>query len=340
MRLQRIQNNSTLIIHDLQIQHELAQRLPASIARSYHVIPVTEETGRITVAMVNPGDGAALAAVRNALGSEPYIVRGDQELIDAAIDQVWPDEVEHAQPIKIILQIYDNESPKKNGGHHNREREVYEFTQKLASLLNAKLNIYSGGVEAGAEAFYKIIRDEHYDLLVCSQSARATLRRIPTSMLVVQKPAWPLNKILLLINGALYEEAVVNWGIRLAKVTNACITALAVAPPVPGMFHGLTGMQQGLPELLSTNTKLGRQTREIAKRLAEEQINGTIKLRYGSPEMQYLEEATDEHYDLIVIPAESGNRWKQWLLGELVTPLLRQSRSPVLVAKSMQRVCR
>jgi nucleotide-binding universal stress UspA family protein len=334
MRLQRIRNQSALFIHDLRIQHKLAQRLPASIARSYHVIPVTEETGRITVAMANPTDQAAVAAVRNALGSEPYIVRGDQTLIDAAIDQIWPNEIEQIQPIKILLQVSDKECYEKNGDHCNQEREVYEFTQKLALSLNAKLTTFSARADTRADASYNAISHEHYDLVVCSKLTQADLRRIAISTLVVQQPSWPLNKILLMINGERYEEAALSWVVRLAKKTNACITALAVVPPVPGMFQGLSRMQQGLPEILSTNTELGRQIREIARRLGEKEINGTIKLRYGSPETQYLEEAADEHYDMIIIPAESKNRWKQRLWGELVAPFLRRSRSPVLIAKS------
>jgi nucleotide-binding universal stress UspA family protein len=234
-----------------------------------------------------------------------------------------------------LLRVSDNECHKKNGDHNNQERQVYEFTQKLASLLNAKLTTFSASVDTRADAFYNAISHEHYDLVVCSKLTQADLRRIPTSLLAVQRPSWPLKKILLIINGKMIEEAAVSWVIRLANKTSACITALAVVPPLPAMYQGLARMQQGLPELLSTNTELGKQTRKIAKRLVDEEINGSIKLRYGSPETQYLEEAADEHYDMIVLPAESRDRWKHWLWGELITPLLRRGGCPVLVARSM-----
>ena len=335
MRSQRIQKESALFIQDFQIRRRLARRLPASIARSYHVIPVAADAGRITVAMVDPEDGKALAAVRDALGSEPYIVRGDQRLINAAIDQIWPNEIQQTQRTRILLQVYDRGSRKKNGDFHSQENTVYEFSQKLSSLLNAELIIFSATPENRADDLYHKVNQERYDLVICGKFTRADLGRIPTSMLVVQHPSWPLNKILLIINGEMYAEASVSWVVRLAKKSSAHVTALAVIPPVPGVFQGLSGMQEGLPELLNTNTQLGGQTRKIAQRLVDEEINGTIKLRYGSPETQYLKEAADEHYDMIIMAAESENRWKQWLRGELIAPLVQRSRSPLLIAKSM-----
>jgi nucleotide-binding universal stress UspA family protein len=334
MKLQQIRKNSTLFIYDLPIQPALAQRLPTSIARSYHAVPISEETGGITVAMVNPDDQAALAAVKMALGCEPYIVRGDQTLIDAAIDQIWPDEIEQAQPIRILLPGFDHESHKKNGGQRNQDRGVYEFAQKLTALLGAKLAIRSARAETRADSLYDTIKRECYDLIVGSKFTGADIRRIPTSILAVQHPSWPLRKILLLINGAMVGDAALSWVVLLAKKAGAGITALAVVPPVPGMFQGLPRMQQGLPELLSTNTELGRQTRKIAKRLFDEEIDGTIKLRYGSPERQYLEESVEQHYDMVVLAAESENHPKHWLRGDLIAPLVQRSRAPVLIAKS------
>lgn len=330
-----MRKGSTLLIRNLQIKPALAQRLPATIARFYHAVPISEEAGRITVAMVNPDDQTAVAAVKRALGGEPYIVRGDQTLIDSAIDQIWPYEFGQAQPLRILLQTHDHEFHRKNGNQRRRKSEVYEFAQKLTALLDANLTIHTAGAKTKSEAFNNSVIQEHHDLIVGSAFARTDLRRIPTSILVVQQPSWPLNKILLLLNGATAGDAALSWVVLLAKKTGAVITAVAIVLPVPGMFHGLSGMQQGLPELLGTNTGLGKQTRKIAKRLFDEEIGGTIKLRYGAPESQYAAEIVEERYDMAVIAGDSKPQPKLWLPGDFIVPLLQRSRSPVLIAKSM-----
>ena len=61
-------------------------------------------------------------------------------LVDAAIDQMWPDEIEQAQPIKVLLQVNNHESHKKNGGQSSQESEVYEFAQKF----DLAITIHSG----------------------------------------------------------------------------------------------------------------------------------------------------------------------------------------------------
>ncbi|HZD56756.1 MAG TPA: universal stress protein [Anaerolineales bacterium] len=323
------------MIRNIQIQPALAQRLAAAIARFYHAVPISEEAGRITVAMVNPDDQTAVAAVKKALGCEPYVVRGDQTRIDAAIDQIWPYEIGQAQPPSILLQADDHEFHRKNGNQRQRESEVYEFAQKLTALLSAKLTLHTAGAKARSDAFDNSVNQEHYDLVVGSTFTRSDLRRIPTSIFVVQQPSWPLKRILLLINGETVGDAALSWVVLLAKRTGAGITALAIVPPVPAMFQGFSRMQQGLPELLSANTGLGKQTRKIAKRLFDEEIDGTNKLRYGSPESQYVAEIAEGRYDTAVIAGESKPQRKRWPPGDLIVPLLQRSQTPVLIAKSM-----
>ena len=193
--------------------------------------------------------------------------------IDAATDPMRPDEFEQAQPTRMLLRVCRDKARRKNGSERERESEEYQFAKKLAALLDAKLTIHPVSGETREEALYNLVNLEQYDLIVSSKFTAPEIRRIPTCMLAVQRMAWPLNKILLLINGTTVCDAALSWVVRLAKKTGAGVMGLAIVPPVPGLFYGLSCMQQGLSELLSTNTGLGKQTRKIARRLFAERID-------------------------------------------------------------------
>ena len=69
---------------------------------------------------------------------------------------------------------------------------------------------------------------------------------------------------------------------RLARPSAAAVTVLAVVPPVPAMYQGLSRMEQSVAALLTTDTTLGRQMHQVVRRLAECKVDGTLRLAPGS----------------------------------------------------------
>ena len=56
--------------------------LPRDIEQRYHVLPITEADGKVTVAMANPEDPEASQAVVSLLGNSVYLVHADMDVID------------------------------------------------------------------------------------------------------------------------------------------------------------------------------------------------------------------------------------------------------------------
>ncbi len=169
------------------------------------------------------------------------------------------------------------------------------------------------------------------------RTACKAAQQTPTSILIARQPRWPIQKILLVLRVEATDQAAVNWVCRLARPSGADVTILPIVPSLPAMYSQGAQVQTELGVLLSPNTPSGRQIRHLAQQFVEWEITGTMRLRQGEPNWQIQTETTETAYDLVVIGAEPHPRWQRWLLGELVSPLLRWAFMPVLVAKGNGR---
>jgi nucleotide-binding universal stress UspA family protein len=157
--------------------------------------------------------------------------------------------------------------------------------------------------------------------------------RLPTSLLVIRQPRWPIRTILLIVRVEETDEAAVEWAARLARPSGAKVTILPILYSFPSVYAPACSEETALGELLSPNTQPGKQLRCLSQRLAQWQIEGTLRFRQGEPEWQIRWEVTEGNYDLIVIGAEPYGRWQRLLMGELVAPMLAWLNRPLLIAQ-------
>jgi nucleotide-binding universal stress UspA family protein len=162
---------------------------------------------------------------------------------------------------------------------------------------------------------------------------------VPSSVLVAQRPRWPLERILLIICGENGDNAAVDWALRLAPPCTAAVTVLAVVPPVPEMYHGLSRMKQGVAALLATDTALGRKMHQVARRLAECKVDGTLRLRQGAPCQQVCRELEEGNHDLIVMATKPCRWWLRQLKGDPICSLLSRVDRPVVLAEPTTAYC-
>lgn len=153
----------------------------------------------------------------------------------------------------------------------------------------------------------------------------------PWAVLVVQRPRWPLGRILLILCGEEPDRVAVEWVAHLARPGGSAVTVLAIVPPMPGMDSWRDCMDRGLPALLMTDTLLGQQVQQIAHHLLERGIEGTLRLRQGAPDRQIYQEVTEGSYDLIVLTAAPCHRWRRWFHADWPGCLFRWANRPVLV---------
>jgi nucleotide-binding universal stress UspA family protein len=125
----------------------------------------------------------------------------------------------------------------------------------------------------------------------------------------------------------------VDWVARLARPSGAKAYILPVLYSFPSVYAPTSSEETALGELLSHNTQPGQQLRSLSQRLAQRQIEGTLRFRQGEPDWQIRWEVTEGGYDLIVIGAGTYGRWQRLLMGELVAPMLGWLNRPLLIAR-------
>jgi nucleotide-binding universal stress UspA family protein len=330
-----------LTIDNLDADSKLARRLPLDLASRYHALPLTEDNGRITVAMAEPEDTEARDAIVAVLGPSSFVVKGPALAIDARLTEIWGNEA--ARPLRLGACAYPD--PLTD--------ELWAYAQALSALLGANLNVISAPEVTAASTEREYTQCE---LVIVAGPAHGKRchpliqqfllgsnpgGELPSqhssctsAVLVVRRPRWPLERILLVICDDRADNVAVDWALRLARPSAAAITALAVVPPVPAMYRGLSRMEQGVAALLATDTALGRQMHQVARRLAEYRGDNILRLRQGTPDQQIYREMVEEAYDLIVMASRPCPWWLRQLNGDLVCSLLSRVDRPLLLARA------
>jgi nucleotide-binding universal stress UspA family protein len=328
------QKRKHLSLDSLVINPKLARRLPSAMALRYHALPVAEDNRRITIAMADPDDRPALEAITAALGTRPYVVQSDCTKIDSLLAEVWSEDT--GQPLSLL--VYHQASPMPG--------QIQDFAQHLSDLLGSRLSHFQVASEEDASVDNLAEEASGYNLVVFGEPDQPLIQRLlsgssdlkaaeqmPCSVLIARQPRWPLRHILLIIRGQEMDAAAVDWTIRLARPSNADVTLLAVVPPMPAACSQTAHARYGLAQWLASDTILGHQMRRTAQQLANWETTGMLRFRQGPTESQIQLEVTEGNYDLIIIAAEPPDYWTRRLSGELVTPLLRHTDRPILVAK-------
>ncbi|MCA9961800.1 MAG: universal stress protein [Anaerolineales bacterium] len=161
-------------------------------------------------------------------------------------------------------------------------------------------------------------------------------RRADASVLIVHEKAAALQRVLICTgDGRRGGRSVIKAGARLAKAANAEVGLLYVTDPVPAMYAGLADMDETLPELLQSNTPLAKHLRWGSRYLVKKGVTGRLKLRQGVVADEILLEASEGHYDLVVIGARLEDSIINSLLIGSVTPhVVDRAPCSVLVVRT------
>jgi nucleotide-binding universal stress UspA family protein len=325
-----------LQLDDFAVNVALARRLPAAIARRFNAVPVAEDNGRVTVAVADPDDTLAREAIAGALGASSCVVGCDPQLIDALLAQVWPEERYNERQFLVCAHA----SPQAD--------EVAVFAQALGTLLNAHISYFRPIEETddSCEALVDVVGMSDFDLVIWGEPRQSTAKRwlgrpihqraiakIDASLLLVRRPRWPLRRILLVVRGEEADQVAAQWVVHLARPAGAAVTVLAIVPPVPAMYEGFQQMQHRLDALLTTGTALGRQMRRVARSLVDWELEGTLRLRQGTPDVQICREIAEGNYDLVAVAPWPQHQVAHKVLGDRITSLLCWADQPVLIAK-------
>ncbi len=187
---------------------------------------------------------------------------------------------------------------------------------------------------------------EVYDLVVVGTSQRSKLEEFflgmvtqrlvvqtDVSVLVVSHPRNQLKNILLATAGHDASDPTVKAGAKLAQLSGANLTLVHVTGAWPGMYAGLSRIEETLPELLQSDTPTSRHLRENIELFRSLGIESQLELRRGLPVEEIVAAANKHQYDLLVIGASKPKMFRQFFLDEVAPQIVNQAPCPVLVVR-------
>ena len=228
----------------------------------------------------------------------------------------------------------------------DQDQEMRAYADNLCGLLQGQISY----LEIPTMGSIKPIKKEagDCDLIVFGEPKQSlinrlltghpchkTVNQVPVSILVPRRPRWPIQSILLIVRIEETDEAAVDWVGRLARPSGARVSILPVSPSYHSVYAPISSEETALGELLSPYTQAGKQLRYLSRRIAQWQIEGTLRFRQGEPEWQIRWEVIDRSYDLIVIGAEPYRCWQRLVMAELVAPMLGWLNRPLLIARPL-----
>ncbi len=335
MTEKHLEQSEHLAFKGLALEPRLARRLPADLAWRFHALPLAEDRGRITVAMADPNDPAGREAIAAALGSTACVVRCDAEAIDLLLAQIWGGEARCSLKVLVCAGSSATAPP------------VVHYAEALSRLLEAHLDWLS--VDEGLSSLDGRPDAGEHDLYIFPDAAQPMLRRLLSSpgklaghaqesgfreaALVVREPRWPIGRILLILCGEERDRATVDWVLHLAHKARSKVMVLAIVPPVPAMYGHRAGIGDGLSGLLTNNSSLGQEMRQVARHLVAWEIAATLRLREGPPEIQIRRELAEGDYDLVAMAGQPCSVLRRWLQGDETGDILQWTKRPVLITR-------
>jgi len=229
---------------------------------------------------------------------------------------------------------------------HDTIEDIRAYADYLCYLLQGDISF----LEVPANGVVKWIRKEagDCDLIVFGEPKQSLIKRflighpchkvvnqMPLSIMIPRRPSWPIQTILLIVRIEETDEAAVDWVGRLARLSGARVSILPISSSYHSLYAPISSEETALGELLSPYTQPGQLLRYLSHRIAQWQIDGTLRFRQGEPEWQIRWEVMDGNYDLIVIGGEPYGRCQPWLMSELVVPMLSWLNRPLLIARPL-----
>jgi nucleotide-binding universal stress UspA family protein len=153
-------------------------------------------------------------------------------------------------------------------------------------------------------------------------------------VLVVRGERESIQRILICTGGQKIPKTMIRLGAKLAGGADGEITLLYVTSPVPSMYTGMEEIEETLPELMQTDTKIARHLRLCVKLLDKCGVPANLKLRHGVVVNEILREAYKGDYDIILLGAHSITPWwRDIMTGNVTSQVINQSPCPVLVVQ-------
>ncbi len=268
-----------LSLDTIDLDPELAQRLPRRLAYYHLALPIAQDGKSITVAMAHPENQNVVSVLENALGATVIPVRSFAETIRQQLDRVW--QLQHGSALlRVAYWARTADALNQSAGYveallAGREAQIERcVTEDAAALPAADLVIAADG------------------------NAPESLFRTPASVLVLDQPDQLPRTILHVLRGHIPDYRALDWLVSLAQ--GAEITLLL---SVDG--EARKPLVSDLSSILLAQDKRQAHVAQCRQMLSEAGITGRLKLRQDSLLAAVQSEVSDHAYDLVATAAEA-----------------------------------
>lgn len=137
----------------LDVATTLGHRVPAASARMRMLAPVGDESGTLSVAMVNPLDETTLQVLRSTVGPDVRAVTGVRSAIERLVNYLYPEQADgDATVLPGMRFTFKDEAPVAPPEPANEE-EPFDFSNRTIVASRVSLTeLGAADAAAGAEA--------------------------------------------------------------------------------------------------------------------------------------------------------------------------------------------
>lgn len=196
------------------------------------------------------------------------------------------------------------------------------------------------------EAMLAALEEESYQMVLMGVSRRRRvipsqyrflshriIKNCPVPIMLIRRVSKEFERILVCTGGKEISQPVVDLSAQLANTADLKATLLNVTSAVPSMYTGISEMDEGLENLLVTETPLAQHLRTSAQKLSQHNISAEIKVKHGDVVEEILEEIHEGNYDLVVMGEPSEQMLTRLLLGNITQQIINRAPSAVLIVK-------
>lgn len=250
----------------------------------------------------------------------------------------FAEQVSNALGLELVLLHVPEPGEKSEVGEN-----ILDRTQALLSEVPQRLVLENGDFE---KTLRQEVDREPNQLVILGTSCRdpeehLTLRskrlaiQLADSVLVMCDPPEKLRHLLICTGGHPGSIPVEDWGILLARGTGAEATIMHVVSDAPSMYIGLTGLDEGLEDILSRETPLAQHLKDTVRRADSAGVSAKLCLRHGIVVEEILRACETDNYDLIVIGSNEPRRILDRLaMGRVGPQLLSSVTTSVLIVRT------
>ncbi len=292
-----------LSLSHIEMDPELARRLPRRLAYYHLALPIAEDDDQVTIAMAYPENHRVVEVIQTALGTPVIPVRSHADDIRRVLDTVWQpqDDIERTGLVCWTLD-------------ETNASALYSYGEGIATALALTQSLNAA---PNTEAFIEHIREPRPALVLCQTTEPKThsdlLTHVSTSIMMLRGSYSPPKRILHVLRGHTPDKRTLDWVIPIAQHYDAQITLLVAATAVEPR-RGNPLMSDFASLILPEHPA---HVMEYGQMLASMNLHGRIRVTNGLLEDGLQQTLEAEPYDLVAIATENNGKFVKSVLARL-----------------------